>query len=201
VLTLVEGGLAARIDRGAGVTLIEQRTIVNTAALDPDAVASSVAERTELAELVGNLAAPSGRDVTEALDALDVRFVLLTSPAAGASGAASRAASGAAGTSATGASGAAGDSVTAALDGNVVLTPIGNADAGRLWRVVPADDVSAATAARPPSTPIVLGVQLGILALTLLLALPTSLRPRRSRSDGRADDSPAPTFEAGDDDD
>jgi len=182
VLTLVEGGLAARIDRGAGVTLIEQRTIVNTAALDPDAVASSVAERTELAELVGNLAAPSGRDVTEALDALDVRFVLLTSPAAGASGAAA-------------------DSITAALDGNVVLTPIGDADAGRLWRVVPADDASAVTAARPPSTPIVLGVQLGILALTLLLALPTSLRPRRSRSDGRADDSPAPTFEAGDDDD
>ena len=39
--------------------------------------------------------------------------------------------------------------------------------------------------------------QLGILTLTLLLAIPTSLRPRRPRSDSVLDE-PAPTFEADD---
>jgi hypothetical protein len=41
---------------------------------------------------------------------------------------------------------------------------------------------------------VILSIQLGILALTLLLAIPTSLRPRRPRSDSALDE-PAPTFE------
>lgn len=179
VLSPVEPGLAARIDRGAGVTLSGQRTISTTQVLQGDVLTP---QQTQLAEIVGNLAAPSGRDLTGALAELDVRFVLLEAPASGVAEPTF-------------------DSITAALDGNAVLTPIGAADAGRLWRVVPADTESAPTAVRPPSTPVVLGVQLGILALTLLLALPTTLRPRRPRAEQRADDAPAATFEAGDDDD
>lgn len=185
VLTPIEGGVAARLDRGAGATLIGQRTITTTTALasgsDAAEGAGSNPEQLPLADLVGNLAAPSGRDLTEALDALDVRFVLLEGSAAGVPA-------------------SAGEGITAALDGNAVLAPIGEADAGRLWRVVPVGTVSVTTAERPLSSPIVLGVQLGILALTLLLALPTSLRPRRSRAELRPDDGPAATFEAGDDD-
>ncbi len=175
VLTPVEGALVARIDRGAGQFLVEQRTLENTRALDESVSAESAA----LADLVGNLAAPSGRDVTAALDELDVRFVLLEG-----SGNASTAA----------------ENVTAALDGNPVLAPIGDADAGRLWRVVPDDDTRAAAPARPASSSIVLAVQLGILGLTLLLAVPTTLRPRRGRDDRAADDGPAATFEVSDDD-
>jgi len=179
VLTPVEAGVAARVDRGAGATLIAQRTIVVTRALQGGALAP---EQEALAELVGNLAAPSGRDLASALAELDVRFVLLEEAAPGVPASTS-------------------EGMTAALDGNAVLTPIGAADAGRLWRVVADDAESTATPDRPLSTPVVLGVQLGILALTLLLALPTSLRPRRARSDARPDEGPAATFEAGDDDD
>ena len=179
VLTPVSGGIAVRLDRGAGPTLIEQRTIMRTASLD--SIAVNAGTSAALADIVGNLAAPSGRDLTAALADLDVRFVLLEDAAADIAA-------------------SAGESITAALDGNVVLTPIGDAEAGRLWRVVADDDERAATPGRPVSSPIVLGVQLGILALTLLIALPTSLRPRRSRAELQANDGPAKTFEAGDDD-
>jgi hypothetical protein len=175
VLTPVESALAARVDRGAGLFLAEQRTVENTSAL----AAGVSPESAALADLVGNLAAPSGRDVSAALAELDVRFVLLEAP---------------------GETSTAAENVTAALDGNAVLTPIGDADAGRLWRVVPDDDARAEAVARPASSSIVLGVQLSILALTLLLAIPTSLRPRRGRDDLATNDGPAATFEAGDDD-
>lgn len=179
VLRPIAAGVAARIDRGAGVTLIEQRTLASTAVLD--ASAATGPDERELAEIVGNLAAPSGRDPSAALDAFDVRFVLLESVGADVP---DRVIEG----------------ITAALDGNAGLAPIGDADAGRLWRVTGGDDVRAAEPETLVSTPVVLGVQLSILALTLLLALPTSLRPRRSRADISADDGPATTFEAGDDD-
>ena len=175
VLTPVEGALAARIDRGAGQFLAEQRTVENTRAL----VASVSPESAALADLVGNLAAPSGRDASAALAELDVRFVLLE---------------------ARDETTTAVENLTAALDGNPVLAPIGDADAGRLWRVVPDDDTRAEAVARPASSSVVLGVQLGILALTLLLAIPTSLRPRRGRDDLAADEGPAATFEVSDDD-
>jgi GT2 family glycosyltransferase len=177
VLTPGEAGLAARIDRGAGLFLIEQRTFSHTSALSGTVSPESAA----LADLVGNLAAPSGRDLTAALNELDVRFVVLED-------------------SEPGVSALTADSVTAALDGNPVLAPIGDADAGRLWRVVPDDDAPAAAEARSAGATIVLGVQLGILALTLLLAVPTSVRPRRRLSDLNTDEGPAATFEAGDDD-
>lgn len=200
VLTPLDSNVAARIDHGAGRTLIAQRTIVATRALvgsglpgtsggDLAAVAGSgssdaavlqgIAESTAVAEIVANLVAPSGRDLTAELDALDVRFVLLESaPAAS----------------------AAADTAVAALDGNAQLVPVGDTDAGRLYRVVAVDTSRAGDPVRPATTTAILGVQLGILALTLLLAVPTSLGPRRARTESAVDEGPATTFEAGDDD-
>ncbi|MDX2025776.1 glycosyltransferase family 2 protein [Microcella sp.] len=177
VLTPVESGLAARIDRGAGLFLAEQRTIAHTSALSGTVSPQSAA----LADLVANIAADSGRDVSAALDELDVRFVLLQS-------------------SGPGAPALAAEGITAALDGNPVLAPIGDADAGRLWRVVPTDDTRSAPVAAPTGSSLVLAVQLGIVGLTLLLAVPTTLRPRRRHDDAAGDDGPAATFEVGDDD-
>ncbi|MER3388701.1 MAG: glycosyltransferase [Microcella sp.] len=196
-------GLAARIDRGTGVTLIEQRTMRTTRSLlgsglpgtraEADSAAvvdtggsatatlAALAEREQLAELVANLAAPSGRDVTDTLDALGVRFVLLEQPVAGESAAELAASS------------------SASLDATALLDPVGDTSAGRLWRVSAGASESAADtrvvmAAERPGAVVILATQLGILALTLLLAIPTSLRPRRPRSDSALDE-PAPTFE------
>ena len=205
-------GLAARIDRGTGVTLIEQRTMLTTRSLlgsglpgtsgegdlgvvagsggAAEATLAAIAEREQLAELVANLAAPSGRDVSETLDALDVRFVLLAPPAAASGDAAGDLAA----------------SSSAALDATAQLEPVGDTSVGRLWRVAAdgsaADDSAgevsrAVTAPERPGAGAILATQLGILALTLLLAIPTSLRPRRPRSDSALDE-PAPTFDADD---
>jgi len=185
VLTPLESGVSARLDHGAGRTLAEQRTLTATAVLEGSGLpgtAGSVADTAaaqQLADVAGNLVAPSGRDLTPELDALDVRFVLLeggTAPSTAAS-------------------------AVAALDGNAQLAPVGDTDAGRLYRVVADDESRAAAPARPATTSVILGVQLGILALTLLLAVPTTLRPRRSRADSGVDEGPAATFEAGDHDD
>jgi hypothetical protein len=100
------------------------------------------------------------------------------------------------------------ESVTAALDGNAILMPVGDTEAGRLWRVV-ADNSGAVGAGGAPDLPFassaLLATQLGILALTLLIALPTSFTPRRRRadvtSDVTADQAPSPTFEADGDND
>jgi hypothetical protein len=191
VVTPLETAVAARLDHGAGRTLAEQRSITATSVLGgsglPGTAGSEVddAEAQQLATIVGNLVAPSGRDLTPELDALDVRFVLLE---AGAEGSGSESAATAA-------------SAVAALDGNAQLAPVGDTDAGRLYRVVADDESRAAAPPRPGSTGLILGVQLGILTLTLLLAVPTSLRPRRPRVDSGVDEGPAATFEAGDDDD
>ncbi|MBX9472756.1 glycosyltransferase [Microcella sp.] len=209
VITPLETGVAARLDRGTGVTLAEQRTMLSTAVLSGSGLPGTsaqpfgislldtalvdevprgeatfaegdgvvAADAQSLATIVANLVAPSGRDLTPELDALDVRFVLLDSPAGEA------------------------NSAVAALDGNAQLAPVGDTDAGRLYRVVADDESRAASTVRPATTPVILGVQLSILALTLLLAAPTSLRARRPRVDSGVDEGPAATFEAGDDDD
>jgi hypothetical protein len=191
VLTAVsagnEAGISARLERGAGTTLIAQRTFTATVGLVDGG--GSDAELA-FADLIGNLAAPSGRDLTASFNDLGVRFVLLTNPGTPEAPEASV------------------ESVTAALDGNAILMPVGDTEAGRLWRVV-TDDSSAVGAAEAPDQPFassaLLATQLGILALTLLIALPTSFTPRRRRadvaSDVSADRAPAPTFEADGDND
>ncbi|RZT58069.1 GT2 family glycosyltransferase [Microcella alkaliphila] len=179
VFTPRQEGLAARIDRGAGPTLIDQRTIRR----------ADDAELQALATLAGNLAAPSGRALERDLDSRDVRYVLLRASSAvieGDDGADERAYR-------------IGD-VAAALDATPVLVPVGDTDAGRLWRVAADDDDRAAGPEPHPLAGTVLAVQLGVLALTVLLAVPTSIRPRRERSaDGTIDD-PAATFDEDTDD-
>ncbi len=178
--------VTARIDRATGRTLIDQRTLRASAPLGDDASA----EPAELARLVGNLIAPSGLDTAPLLDALDARFVLLE----GASGPA------ASPDPADAQSDPAIAAMIAALDANPALAPVGDTETGRLWRVVADGTVSAEPADRPASSTVVLAVQLSILGLTLLLAVPTSLRPRRPAE--RPDpDGPAATFDPEGDDD
>ncbi len=172
-----DGAVTARIDRGAGRTLIEQRTIVASA------VRTAPTSTSELSVLVANLVAPSGLDAAPLLDALDVRFLVLEAPPTrGGDGDPAVAA------------------MVAALDGNPALAPVGDTGTARLWRVVTTDTVSLEPAALPASSAVVLGVQFSILGLTVLLAVPTSLRPRRpaERSDPNG---PAATFEPEGDDD
>lgn len=178
VLTPRPEGLAARIDRGAGRTLAETRTVR----------AASDAERAALAELVGNLAAPSGRDVAEGLADRDVRYVLVRASA----------------TEIADPTAAAGETaladIVSALDATPTLVPVGETEAGRLWRVAADDDVRATPPGDHPLTGTVLAAQLTVLAMTALLAVPTSLRPRRERgTDGTIDD-PASTFDEETDD-
>lgn len=173
--------VSARIDRGAGRTLIAQRTFAATAPLaGPSEVEGPYAEA-EIASLVANLVAPSGFEAAEALASRQVRFVLLEPAGPGVDAAAVSA-------------------MVAALDGNPALAPVGDTDTGRLWRVV-ADEAGPRPVDDPvPGSAVVLGVQLSILALTLLLAVPTTLRPRRPRDEAEPT-APTATFDAEGDDD
>ncbi|WAB84014.1 glycosyltransferase [Microcella daejeonensis] len=183
VLTPAGDGLGARLELGAGRTLAESRTARTTGPAAEDA--------REVAELAANLAAASGRDTAPALAGLDVRFVLLA-PALAPVGE-----DGAAVPTAPLADPAA---VSAALDATDALVPVGDTDAGRLWRVTATDDDRSRPPGIPATAPAVLLGQLGILALTLLLAIPTGRRPRRARTDEGSIDDPATTFAEGDDD-
>lgn len=186
VLTPLEEGLAARIERASGDALVDERTYRTTAGdADPDRVSDITDAADELAELAANLAVRSGLDVAPALDAADVRFVLLSERAR-----------------TTGADAPRDDaaSIAAALDANVLLVAVGDTDAGRLWRVVVDDETPAAIAARPATAVPILAGQLGILALTLLLAVPTGPRPRRVRAEDGTIDDPATTFSEDEDD-
>lgn len=190
VLTPVDGGLAARIERGSGAMLVDARSYLSTEGLlgqggSAGGAAGGAAEFATIAELAANLAVPSGLDVGPLLDEVDVRFVLLSdsSRATGLEG-----------------PGGAAAATAAALDGTALLVAVGDTDAGRLWRVVADDDDRAAIAARPATAwPVLIG-QLGILALTLLLAIPTERGPRRVRAADGTSDDPATTFSEDEDD-
>ncbi len=190
VLTPLEGGdaLAARVERGAGSMLIDARSYpvtVGAALAGPEQEAPADDASALIAELAANLAVRSGLDVGPLLDEADVRFVLLAdrSRATGAQ---------------TPPAAAAG--VAAALDSTAQLVAVGDTDAGRLWRVVADDEARAAIAAPPATAWAVLVGQLGILALTLLLAVPTGYRPRRVRAEEGTIDDPATTFAEDEDD-
>ncbi|MBB5618542.1 glycosyltransferase [Microcella frigidaquae] len=178
--------VSARIDRGAGRSLVAQRSFGATAPLAGAAGAGTTSAEgpyaaAEIAALVANLVAPSGQDASSGLATRDIRFVLLEPAAPGVAESTVSA-------------------IVAALDGNAALASVGDTDTGRLWRVVTDDDGPAPADDPDPSSGVLLGVQLGILGLTLLLAVPTSIRPRRPAE--RTDpDGPAATFEPEGDDD
>ena len=173
--------VSARIDRGAGRTLIAQRTLVTTGAFTETVRSEGPYAAAEIATLAANLVAPSGADSADGLVSRHVRFVLLEQ-------------------SGPGVDPATVSDMVAALDGNPALAPVGDTDTGRLWRVVADDDAPLAAADPWPGSGVVLGVQLSILALTLLLAVPTSFRPRRPAEPTEAE-GPTATFEAEGDDD
>jgi GT2 family glycosyltransferase len=161
-------GLTAGIERGTGAKLDDQSTLFNAAPAD-------VALGDSLAVLAGNLASRGGYNPVPALEAQRIGFVLLTP--------------------ATPESRAVHDRVTAALDGNPLFAPVTRTAHGTLWRYTGLDaGLPTAAPAGPDNlaTPFglgVLGVQLLVLILTLLLALPTaglaeSVRPEREARRG-----------------
>lgn len=149
------GGIAATIHRGLGTTLDEQSTLSATDTGTREADA-------RLATLAGNLASRSGFDVAAELDALQLGFVLVPE----------------------------GDGqpdhqrLVEALDGNRLLSPIGETANGFLWHYEGLANGTAPSGPGPAGTTLGLGILIGqgvVFGLTLLLAVPTSRR-RRVRS-------------------
>ncbi|MDH6181673.1 GT2 family glycosyltransferase [Microbacteriaceae bacterium SG_E_30_P1] len=172
-----DGGLAVDLHRGEGTTLNEQSTLAAT-----DATADESELR--LATLAGNLASRSGFDIAAELDDLQIGFVILT-PAADsieASATAQRAAE--------------------SLDGNRLLTPVGDTAQGFLWAYEGLADGQAPTGPGPLETQWGTTVLIGqgvVLLVTILLAIPTERRRRvRTASTAKRRDSEASVAPADD---
>lgn len=174
-----DGGLAVRLERGAGETLDEQSTLANTAT-------ALTAEDARLARLGVNLASQSAFDAADELADLGIGFVMLEpaekNPESLTKGAGVDAA--------TGAARDAENDVMAraslALDGNSLLTPVGATDYGMLWSHQPPEGAASPEGAIPAAgttRSIVLLGQGIVIGLMLLLAVPTgAVRDRDSRS-------------------
>lgn len=159
-----DGGVAVTVHRGQGTTLDEQSTLNAT-----DTGTSAADQR--LATLAGNISSRSGFDVAGELDALQIAFVLVPH-------------------SADDAAAAGRQRITDALDGNRILSPVGDTVNGYLWHY---EALGAGTA---PSGPGPLGTETGVaiivaqsivFGLTLLLAVPTTRRRRIRSTRGRRD--------------
>jgi hypothetical protein len=160
------GALSADLERGIGATLDGASTLTAT---------QSSLSKAELstATLAGNLASRSGLDTPSALNAKHIGFVLLAN---------------------TTGSGSAADvhqRTEDALDGNRALTPVGDTSLGLLWRyaALPTNDLKGASPDGGTLRPFVL-VGLGLVFfVTLLLAIPTTGRRRRSAVSSAPDTS------------
>ncbi|CAN5215283.1 hypothetical protein BH11ACT4_BH11ACT4_02330 [soil metagenome] len=162
-LTAQPDGVAATVHRGEGTTLDEQST------LDATDTAMSDSDR-RLATLAGNISSRSGFDVAGELDALQLAFVLLphsTDDSVAASH----------------------QRISEALDGNRILSPVGDTVNGYLWHY------EGLKAGHAPSGPGPLGTAVGtailvgqgiVFGLTLLLAVPTTRRRRVRATRGGA---------------
>ncbi|MEP6481853.1 MAG: glycosyltransferase family 2 protein [Rhodoglobus sp.] len=149
------GGVGVTVHRGQGTTLDEQST------LNATNEATSAADA-RLATLAGNISSRSGFDVAGELDALQLAFVLVPHTTDNAVAAARQ-------------------RITEALDGNRILSPIGDTVNGYLWHYDGIGQGKAPTGPGPAATPtgIVILVGQGIVfGLTLLLAIPTTRRRR-----------------------
>lgn len=151
-----DGGLAIEVHRGEGTTLDERSTIADTAQ-------ELTADRERLAVLAGNLASRTGFDLAAELDELQVKFVVVPPTDDTADALATR------------------QRTIESLDGNRLLTPVGDTAQGLLWAYEGLGDGSAPDGPGPAGTPLGLGILIGqgvIVALTLLLAIPTTRRTR-----------------------
>ena len=168
-----DGGLAVTLHRGTGTTLDELSTLVSTATVASDA-------QLELATLAGNLASRSGFELAEALEEHKIGFVLLTD----------------AGTSAASQTR---QRAADALDGNRLLTPVGDTDAGVLWNFQDLADGAAPVGTTTLDSPVAMGIvggQLLVFFVVLLLAVPTSRG--RGRSNVADSGETAPGFDEDD---
>ncbi|PPH13578.1 hypothetical protein C5C71_00220 [Rathayibacter sp. AY1C1] len=179
-----DGGVLARLERGAGATLDQQSTLANTGAESTDAID----------ELAGNLVSRTGYDVPSALESLGVRFVVLTEPA---------------GTQVGDAAAAVRARAAVSLDGNAAFSAVGDTRYGLLWTAV--DTEGTRTEAAPSGVVGPFGIAytialLLIFVVALLLAVPTGLSLERGRSSGAVagiDDEPGEAtgqFDDGNDD-
>jgi GT2 family glycosyltransferase len=164
-----DGGLAVDLVRGRGATLDSSSTALSTAT-SPDASA------TALANLTANLSSLSANNSSSELRNYGIGSILLTPAAPDAQGVVTQAAAESAARA------------MVAFDANPVLESVGKTDFGLLWRFA-APDTQASSARTSPSATepwrvLILSVQLLVLILTLLLAIPTGIpqpdiRPRR----------------------
>ena len=152
------GAMSVGVQRGLGTTLDEQST------LDATDVSMSAGDL-RLATLAGNLASRSGFDVARELDALQLGFVLVphtANPAAATTH----------------------DRLADALNGNRVLSPVGDTASGYLWHY---ENLAAGEAPTGPSatatmTGIAILVGQGLVFLVVLLLAIPSRRRRRMRA-------------------
>lgn len=163
-----DGSLRATLMRGAGTTLDETSTLVSTRVGIRD-------EDAPLAELVGNIASLSGYDPGPELQELQVAFVVV--PEVEGSGAAVR------------------QRTAEALDASADLTPVGDTI---LWRYADLEEASVETEPVGALAAAVPWAQLGVIAIALLLAIPTRRRARAVRTTGPLDEDPADTFDEDD---
>jgi GT2 family glycosyltransferase len=168
-----DGSLAAVVDRGAGTGLDEQSTLWSSRRT-LDAASRS------LAELAGNLASRSGFDASSSLARFQVEFVVLP-PVESSSDTSGEAAT-------------VRQRVAEALDGTAALSPVGETSAGTLWRV---PGFAVATASTHPPSRLAVAIVAGqglVVALALLLAIPTGRRRRVVTETARPGEDPADTF-------
>ena len=162
-----DGSVAAVVDRGAGTTLDETSTLWSTRRTVDDSART-------LATLAGNLSSRSGFDPVPALGTFHVEFVLLPSAEGGATAVRQRAAE--------------------ALDATPALVPVGETPVGTLWRVVSyVDAPDPGTALTKPALGILIGQAL-VIALALLLAIPTARRRRVVTEAAQPGEDQADTF-------
>ncbi|MDQ1526625.1 MAG: hypothetical protein QOG18_1238 [Microbacteriaceae bacterium] len=162
--------ISAVVQRGYGTTLDEESTLAATAT----SIGGSDAR---LATLAGNLSSRSGYSARKDLTDLGISFVLLTEPQ--------------------------GDDVVhqriaEALDGNALLTPIGQTDNGQLWRFQPSGTTAAAQPEPSAHSPLGVTILFGqglIAVITILLGIPTARRRRRPERGGSSLQGPATTFD------
>jgi GT2 family glycosyltransferase len=163
-----DGGVAIAVHRGAGTTLDEQSTLATT-----DTDVTEGGER--LALLAGNLASRSGYDVAAELDRLQIAFVLLPHDPDASESTRQR--------------------IADALDGNRILTPIGDTSTGTLWHYEELGRGTAPSGPGPLETTLGIAVIAGqgaVFLFALLLAIPTTRRRRvRSAQVTAPDDTPA----------
>ncbi|MCJ1695060.1 glycosyltransferase family 2 protein [Rathayibacter caricis] len=155
-----DGGILARLERGAGATLDQQSTLAATGAESTD----------EIDELAGNLVSRTGYDVASALDELGVRFVVLTEASSEDAGDAASAVRARAAVS---------------LDGNAAFSAVGDTRYGLLWSAVDPEGGRAEAAPQDVVGPFGIAYTAGlllILLVALLLAVPTGLSLERGRS-------------------